>query len=138
MPEDWSGARADIRRIGGGQWISGGGAGGGQCNGDESLSGHRAVSPRCRLSRIARRVFGPRRGQHEAADARNGGGEAREERTTPTHCGTGGLIAGPMSTRAQNERKFGAWTELADGGRRYWHDVPGRLGWLARYVKDVD
>jgi len=43
-----------------------------------------------------------------------------------------------MSTRAQNERKFGAWEELPGGGRRYWRDVAGRLGWLARYLKEVD
>ena len=24
------------------------------------------------------------------------------------------------------------------GGRRYWLDVSGRLGWLARYLKGVD
>lgn len=40
--------------------------------------------------------------------------------------------------REQNERKFGQWRELAGGGRRYWYDVPGRHGWLARYVKEVD
>ena len=43
-----------------------------------------------------------------------------------------------MSTRAQNEKKFGHWEELPDGGRRYWLDVYGRLGWRARYLKDVD
>jgi len=43
-----------------------------------------------------------------------------------------------MSTRAQNERKFGYWEELSAGGRRYWLDVPGRMGWKARYVKEVD
>ena len=43
-----------------------------------------------------------------------------------------------MSTRAQNEIKFGLWVELPSGGRRYWRDVPGRLGWLARYLKEVD
>jgi hypothetical protein len=43
-----------------------------------------------------------------------------------------------MSTRTQNERKFGQWDELPSGGRRYWLDVQGRLGWLARYLKDVD
>ena len=43
-----------------------------------------------------------------------------------------------MSTRLQNERKFGQWEELADGRRRYRLDVPGRLGWLARYFKVVD
>jgi len=43
-----------------------------------------------------------------------------------------------MTTRAQNEKKFGHWTELPGGGRRYWLDVTGRLGWRARYVKEVD
>jgi hypothetical protein len=43
-----------------------------------------------------------------------------------------------MSTRAQNEKKFGNWSELPGGGRRYWLDVLGRMGWRARYVKDVD
>jgi hypothetical protein len=27
---------------------------------------------------------------------------------------------------------------LPGGGRRYWLDVPGRQGWKARYVKEVD
>jgi hypothetical protein len=40
--------------------------------------------------------------------------------------------------RQQNERKFGNWTVLSDGGRRYWLDVSGRTGWLARYVKEVN
>jgi len=43
-----------------------------------------------------------------------------------------------MGTRAQNERKFGQWDELPGGGRRYRFDVRGRLGWLARYLKEVD
>ena len=43
-----------------------------------------------------------------------------------------------MSTRAQNENKFGQWNELPLGGRRYRLDVTGRLGWLARYFKEVD
>lgn len=43
-----------------------------------------------------------------------------------------------MSTRAQNEKKFGAWDELPGGGRRYRLDVTGRLGWRARYLKEVD
>lgn len=43
-----------------------------------------------------------------------------------------------MSTRAQNEKKFGQWDELPDGRRRYRLDVPGKLGWLARYFKEVD
>ncbi|HEU0009931.1 MAG TPA: hypothetical protein VFT34_08960 [Verrucomicrobiae bacterium] len=43
-----------------------------------------------------------------------------------------------MSTRAQNEKKFGHWDELPGGGRRYRLDMRGRLGWLARYLKEVD
>jgi hypothetical protein len=43
-----------------------------------------------------------------------------------------------LSTRAQNERKFGCWKELPSGGRRYWFEVAGRRGWKARYVKEVD
>ncbi len=43
-----------------------------------------------------------------------------------------------MSMRLQNERKFGQWEELPGGGRRYWLDVQGRLGWLARYKKEAD
>jgi len=37
-----------------------------------------------------------------------------------------------MSTRQQNERKFGHWEEVPGGGRLYRLDVAGRLGWLAR------
>jgi len=43
-----------------------------------------------------------------------------------------------MSIRTQNEKKFGNWEDLPDGGRRYWLDVVGRLGWRARYLKEVD
>ena len=43
-----------------------------------------------------------------------------------------------MSMRAQNENKFGQWDELPGGGRRYRLDVPGKLGCLARYLKEVD
>ncbi len=43
-----------------------------------------------------------------------------------------------MSTRTQNEKKFGNWDELPDGRRRYRLDVCGRSGWLARYIKEVD
>jgi hypothetical protein len=43
-----------------------------------------------------------------------------------------------MNARAQNEKKFGQWDELAGGRRRYWLDVLGRLGWRARYLKEVD
>ena len=43
-----------------------------------------------------------------------------------------------MSSRSQNEKKFGRWEEFPGGGRRYWLDVAGRLGWQARYLKEVD
>ena len=43
-----------------------------------------------------------------------------------------------MGTRRQNERKFGKWKVLPGGGRRYWLEVPGRFGWSARYIKEVD
>jgi hypothetical protein len=43
-----------------------------------------------------------------------------------------------MSTRQQNERKFGRCDDLPDGGRRYWLEVAGRNGWRARYLKEVD
>jgi hypothetical protein len=43
-----------------------------------------------------------------------------------------------MASRTQNEIKFGQWQELPGGGRRYWLDVPGRTGWRARYLKEVD
>jgi hypothetical protein len=43
-----------------------------------------------------------------------------------------------VSTREQNEKKFGNWTELPGGGRRYRLEIAGRSGWLACYVEDVD
>ena len=43
-----------------------------------------------------------------------------------------------MSSRQQNERKFGKWEDLSDGGRRYLLEVTGRQGWKARYLKEVD
>jgi hypothetical protein len=43
-----------------------------------------------------------------------------------------------MGTKAANERKFGNWTEMPGGGRRYWLDVVGKMGWRARYIEEVD
>lgn len=43
-----------------------------------------------------------------------------------------------MASREQNEKTFPQWTESADGGRRYWLDIPGHHGWQARYLKTVD
>lgn len=40
--------------------------------------------------------------------------------------------------RRENERTFGTWEELSDGGRRYTLEVLGHHGWTARYVKEVD
>jgi len=40
--------------------------------------------------------------------------------------------------RRQNEKKFEAWEDLPQGGRRYWYEVAGRSGWKTRYVKEVD
>ena len=42
-----------------------------------------------------------------------------------------------MSSRPQNEKKFGSWEELPGGGRRYHLEVTGRFGWRARYLKEV-
>jgi hypothetical protein len=43
-----------------------------------------------------------------------------------------------MSSRRQNEKKFGKWVNLPDGGRRYHLEVVGRFGWRAYYWKEVD
>lgn len=43
-----------------------------------------------------------------------------------------------MSTRRQNEKKFGNWQDLRGGKRRCWYELTGRSGWKARYVKEVD
>ena len=43
-----------------------------------------------------------------------------------------------MATREQNERRFGCWEDLSEGGRRYWRDRAGTSGEVARYVKIVD
>lgn len=43
-----------------------------------------------------------------------------------------------MTSRRQNERKFAQWRQLAGGGRLYWLDIPGKMRWKARYLKEVD
>ena len=43
-----------------------------------------------------------------------------------------------MATRQQNERRFRQWIDLPNGGRQYWMEVTGRMGWMARYIKVVD
>ncbi len=48
------------------------------------------------------------------------------------------MANGLLQKRKRNERKFGNWIDLPNGGRRYWYEVRGRKGWSARYVKEVD
>ena len=43
-----------------------------------------------------------------------------------------------MASREQNERTFGSWEELPNGGRRYTREYVGRAGGRARYIKEVD
>jgi hypothetical protein len=43
-----------------------------------------------------------------------------------------------VSSRRQNEIKFGQWQELSNGARTYSLEVRGRLGWRAYYYKEVD
>lgn len=40
--------------------------------------------------------------------------------------------------RQLNERKFPNWEELPGNCRKYWIDVRGNHGWLARYIKEVN
>lgn len=42
------------------------------------------------------------------------------------------------SRRKKNEKKFGSWKDLLNGGRVYHYELKGRHGWKARYVKEVD
>ncbi len=43
-----------------------------------------------------------------------------------------------MASRVRNERKFGHWEELPNGGRRYFRDFVGRAGGWACYIKEAD
>ena len=43
-----------------------------------------------------------------------------------------------LKKRKLNEKKFGNWEALPDGGRKYYLNVLGKHGWKARYVKEVD
>ena len=42
------------------------------------------------------------------------------------------------SKKVKNEKEFDRWEELAEGGRKYWFDVKGKTGGLARYIKITD
>ena len=43
-----------------------------------------------------------------------------------------------MATREQNEKEYRNWTELPDGGRRYWRERKGKANGVQRMVKVVD
>jgi hypothetical protein len=40
--------------------------------------------------------------------------------------------------RAKNEREFDVWIQKEDGGRIYSFEVVGKLGWKAKYLKEVN
>lgn len=37
----------------------------------------------------------------------------------------------------KNEKEFDTWIEKEDGGRVYSFEVAGKLGWKAKYLKEV-
>lgn len=43
-----------------------------------------------------------------------------------------------MATRDQNEKEYGNWIDLPDGGRRYWRDRKGNKTGFQRMLKTVD
>ena len=43
-----------------------------------------------------------------------------------------------MTTRIRNERKFGNWKSMPHGGRLYFLEIAGKIGWKACYFKEVD
>ena len=38
----------------------------------------------------------------------------------------------------EDELKFKNWKSRPSGGRIYWYDIKGWLGWKARYIKETD
>lgn len=40
--------------------------------------------------------------------------------------------------RKENEKKSTHRINTKEGGRKYWFDIKGRMGWKARYIKIVD
>ena len=40
--------------------------------------------------------------------------------------------------RQKNEDEYESWIEKEDGGRIYSFEVQGKLGWKAKYVKEVN
>lgn len=45
---------------------------------------------------------------------------------------------GIIKKRQINERKYNNYEKLSNGGRRYWFQVKGKLGYTAKYVKEVN
>ncbi len=43
-----------------------------------------------------------------------------------------------MQKRIQNELNFGKWIETDTRGRIYFFEIKGKLGWKAKYLKEVD
>jgi hypothetical protein len=43
-----------------------------------------------------------------------------------------------VGTRKENEKKFRNWIHLESGGRLYSYMVLGKMGWSAKYLKEVD
>jgi len=50
------------------------------------------------------------------------------------------VVFGPLeeNRRNKNEKKFGIWEDLPEGGRVYSYEVHGKHGWTAKYMKKVD
>ena len=40
--------------------------------------------------------------------------------------------------RLKNEIEYESWIEKEDGGRIYSFEIKGKLGWKAKYLKEVD
>lgn len=40
--------------------------------------------------------------------------------------------------RRKNEVEFESWVEKKDSGRIYSFEITGKLGWKAKYLKEVD
>ena len=40
--------------------------------------------------------------------------------------------------RTKNEKEFDIWMQKEDGGRIYSFEVAGKLGWKAKYLKEVN
>ena len=43
-----------------------------------------------------------------------------------------------INKRLENEKKFPLWKDLPNGSRLYWFEIEGRIGWKAKYLKEVD